>query len=108
MSGDQLTFSASLQRWTNEAESSSVAFVVLTGGAADALTGHEIARRLELGKRRGFGSVKVEARIGDTSWATSCFPQKGGMGWLMAVKKPVCLAEGLEDGDEVEVTLNLL
>ena len=108
VSGDRLIFSAQLQRWTNEAESSSVAFVVLTGEAADALTRHEIARRLELGRRRGFGSVKVEARIGDTSWATSCFPQKGDTGWFMAVKKQVCLAESLGDGEDVEVALNLL
>ena len=108
MSTEQVTFSAPLQRWNNESESSSVAFVVLTDEAADALTGHEIARRLELGKRRGFGSVKVEAIVGETSWATSCFPQKDGAGWFMAVKKPVCLAEELEDGDEIEVTLTLL
>lgn len=108
MSGERVAFSAPLQRWTNEAENSSVAFIVLPDAAAEALTGYEIARRLELGKRRGFGSVKVQARIGGTSWPTSCFPQKGGGGWFMAVKKPVCIAEDLQDGEPVEVELELL
>ena len=33
-------------------------------------------QRLEFGRRRGFGSVKVMARIGETQWKTSVFPQK--------------------------------
>jgi hypothetical protein len=64
-------------------------------------------RRLELGKRRGFGSVKVEARIGDSVWRTSVFPPKEG-GWFLPVKKAICRAEGLTEKEEVEVALRLL
>ena len=60
-----------------------------------------------LGKRRGFGSVRVTARIGESAWQTSLFPRKTG-GWFLPIKKPVRLAEGLDFGDEVEGELELL
>lgn len=104
---DTVRFSAPLQIWTNEAESSSVGFVILPPGAAEAVAGHELARRLELGKRRGFGSVKVTARVGGSAWDTSVFPQKGRESWFMAVKVGVRRAEGIEKGDAVEVQLEL-
>jgi hypothetical protein len=83
-------------------------FVAVTGETAEQVTGHELARRLELGKRRGFGSVKAEVRIGGSQWKTSLFPRKGGDGWFLPVKKPVRLAEGLIEGDDVRVELVLL
>jgi len=64
-------------------------------------------RRLELGRRRGFGSVRVEPRIGGSVWRTSVFPPKDG-GWFLPVKKAICRAEGLVETDEVEVALRLL
>jgi hypothetical protein len=82
-------------------------FVAVTGEAADAIAGHELERRLELGKRRGFGSVKVGVTIGASRWKTSLFPQKSG-GWFLPVKKPVRAAEGLDYGDVVSVELELL
>ena len=38
--------------------------------------------------RGGFGSVKVEATIGEVAWRTSVFPQKSG-GYILPVKKEV-------------------
>jgi hypothetical protein len=84
-----------------------IGWVALTGAAADAVAAHELARRLELGKRRGFGSVKVTARIGGSRWQTSLFPQKTG-GWFLPVKKPIRLAEGLDFGDDIAGELELL
>ena len=52
--------------------------VKLSGEAADAVAAHELTRRLEVGKRRGFGSVKVTVRVGESRWRTSLFPQKTG------------------------------
>jgi hypothetical protein len=83
-------------------------FVAVTGETAEQISGHELARRLELGKRRGFKSVKAEVRIGGSRWKTSLFPRKGGEGWFLPIKKPVRLAEGLVEGDEVAVELTLL
>jgi hypothetical protein len=56
---------------------------------------------------RGFGSVRVEARIGDVAWRTSVFPIKSG-GYLLPVKAEVRKRAGLSDGDEVTVTLAVI
>ena len=102
---DTVRFSAPLLIWTNEAENSSVGYVVIPQPTADEIAAHELARRLELGKRRGFGSVKVAVRVGTSAWQTSVFPSQGK--WFLPIKKPVRVAEGLEYGDTVEVDLEL-
>ena len=56
---------------------------------------------------RGFGSVKVEARIGDVTWRTSVFPLKSG-GYLLPVKADVRKKAGISAGDDVTVELELL
>ena len=83
-----------------------IGFVRMPSDAAEAIVGHELERRLELGKRRGFGSVKVTVKLGGSRWQTSLFPNKDGS-WFLPVRKPVRLAEGLEYGDEIEVELEL-
>ena len=96
---DVVAFTAPLQIWTNDSESSAVGFVILPADAAERVAAHELMRRLELGKRRGFGSVKVTARLGASTWDTSVFPQKGRETWFMAVKVAVRRAEGVEGGE---------
>lgn len=53
--------------------------------------------------RAGFGSVKVEATIGSSTWSTSVFP--GSDGWALPVKQQIRKKEGIDDGDVVTVTL---
>jgi hypothetical protein len=103
---DVVRFAGPLQAMHIEEGYDPVGWVSLTGETAEAVAAHELARRLELGRRRGFGSVKVTARIGGSEWRTSLFPQKTG-GWFLPVKKPVRLAEGLDFGDDVEGELQL-
>lgn len=56
---------------------------------------------------RGFGAVRVDAQIGDTSWRTSIFP--GGDGaYVLPLKRAVRDAETLADGDPVAVRLRVL
>ena len=59
------------------------------------------------GSPRGFGSVKVEARIGDVVWRTSVFPLKSG-GYLLPVKAEVRRKADLAAGNQVVVKLELL
>ena len=56
---------------------------------------------------RGFGSLRVEATVGSSTWRTSVFPSKSGE-YLLPVKKPVRTAEDLLAGDVIAVTLELL
>ncbi|MEO6359017.1 MAG: DUF1905 domain-containing protein, partial [Sphingomicrobium sp.] len=57
--------------------------------------------------RGGFGSVKVEACVGDFTWRTSVFPQKDGT-YLLPVKAEVRRRTGIAAGDEVSVQLEIL
>jgi len=56
---------------------------------------------------RGFGSVRVEARMGDVTWRTSVFPLNKG-GYLLPVKAEVRRKAEIGAGDEVTVVLELL
>lgn len=57
---------------------------------------------------RGFGSIKVEARIGSSTWRTSIFPSKRDNSYLLPVKADVRRAEGLNPGKSVKVTIRLI
>ena len=63
--------------------------------------------RLQSGPRVGFGSVKVEARIGDSTWSTSVFPDTR-LTYVLPLKKSVRHAEGILAGDVVDVRLKLV
>jgi hypothetical protein len=99
-------FAGPLQSVVIEQDMAPIGFVRIPPEAAGAIAGHELERRLEIGKRRGFGSVKVTVTLGESRWQTSLFPNKDGS-WFLPVKKPVRVAEGLEYGDEIDVELEL-
>jgi hypothetical protein len=104
LDGEQVTHSGPLWRWTGEANNGTWHFLTIDGAAGEALSGTALMRRLE-GNARGFGSLKVEARIGESRFATSVFPNKAEGGWLLPVKAAVRKAEGVGAGDVVEVSL---
>ena len=60
------------------------------------------------GSARGFGSVRVQAQIGTTSWATSVFPDSERGAYVLPVKKAVRIGEAIDPGDQVMVELRLL
>jgi hypothetical protein len=101
-----VTFAAPLQSIHIEEGYAPIGFLRIPPEAAEAIVAHEFERRLEAGKRRGFGSVKVTVTLGASTWQTSLFPNKDGS-WFLPIKKPVRLAEGLADGDETTVELEL-
>ncbi len=101
---ERIEHSGPLWRWTG-GNGGSWHFLSIDGAAGDALSATALMRRLEktLG---GFGSLKVEARIGDTIFATSVFPSKTD-DWILPVKAAVRKAEGIVEGDAVTVVLQL-
>jgi hypothetical protein len=64
-------------------------------------------RAESLVRRRGFGSVPVQATIEGVSWRTSVFPQKSG-GYLLPIKAEVRRKANIAANDEVTVELDPL
>ncbi|MBY6015678.1 DUF1905 domain-containing protein [Qipengyuania gaetbuli] len=103
---DTVTCTLTLRQWCGER--GTYHLVTITGKEAEAIAMHERLSRLEFGSRRGFGSVKVMARIGGTRWKTSVFPQNRKSEWVLLVSKKVMKAEDLAEGDELALELELL
>ena len=61
-----------------------------------------------IGPRSGFGSVKVEAAIGDVRWRTSIFPVGKTGEFVLPVKADVRRRAGISAGSAVTVTLELV
>lgn len=57
---------------------------------------------------RGWGSLRVEAKIGKTTWKTSIFPDNKSGTYLLPVKADVRKRESLRAGEQVEVNLVIL
>lgn len=101
-----------LRRWRGER--GTYHLVTITGDEAETITTHARLHRLEFGRQRGFGSVKVMARIDDTEWKTSVFPMniddmsRRSKNWTLLVSKKVMRAEDLAEGDPVTIELELL
>lgn len=76
-------------------------FITIDGEVAAAI------RAATRGSNGGFGSVRITATIGATSWQTSLFPSKGSGGYLLPLKVVVRRSEGLEGGAMASVSLML-
>ena len=103
---DMLTLATPLKSWRGE--KAVYHLVLITGEKAEQIAMHARLLRLEYGTQRGFGSVKVVARIGETTWKTSVFPQEKSTEWVLLVSKKVMRAENLTEGAEVKLELELL
>ena len=103
---EAFTVKTPLWRWQSAAAPAAWFFVTIAGEAADGIRLAAISGQW-LNGRKGFGSARVDARIGDTRWKTSVFPHKESGGWLLPVKAMVRKAEGLAEGDQVTVTVSL-
>lgn len=90
----RFTFDAELYRWAARKELWT--FVDLPEDAADMI------REVVGDQTGGWGSVRVNARIGDSEFRTSIFPGGESGTYLLPVKKAVREAERLELGDLVE------
>jgi len=65
-------------------------------------------KSLQDGKRRGWGSVRVKATIGKTSWNTSIFPDRKSDSFVLPVKADVRTKEEIGDGDTVGLRLDVM
>ena len=58
--------------------------------------------------KRGWGSVKVKAKVGKTPFDTSVFPDSASGTFLLPVKAAVRRKEALDAGDSAKVSLTLI
>ena len=93
------TFTTELWEWAGK---SSWFFLSLPEADAD-----EIDERFGR-TAAGFGSIRVEVRIGDTTWQTSIFPSTSEKTYILPVKKAVRSAEGLAPGVQARVELSII
>ncbi len=115
---ETLSCTLPLTRWSGER--GTYHLVILTGEPAEQIAMHARLHRLEFGRQRGFGSVKVVAKIGATEWKSSVFPQKKSppssseavgqeeREWILLISKKVMRAENLAAGEPVTLWLELL
>ena len=67
----------------------------------------EIRRRFG-GTARGWGSIRVLIKIGETEWNTSLFPSNENKTYLFAIKAAVRKAEDIDEGDRVTALVRIL
>ena len=102
---ETLTATLPITRW--QGDRATYHLVTFGNADAEALTAQAVMERLEFGRSRGFGSLKVTARIGDTEWRTSVFPQMKHSEWVLLISRKVMRAEGLAVADLTTVQLML-
>ena len=98
MSSSTATYSFTAELWETEG-SGTWHFVSLPDDEAD-----DIEERFGP-SAGGFGSIRVEVTIGSTTWRTSVFPDSKRKTYVLPVKKPVRVAEGLRVGSPADITL---
>ena len=98
MGARQYRFTASLWPWDAK-QDGSWWFITVPDDVSD-----EIEER-HGASAGGFGSIKVEVTVGRTTWRTSLFPSSEQRAYVLPVKKPVRVAEALEEGEPFELSL---
>ncbi|XVJ51434.1 MAG: DUF1905 domain-containing protein [Vampirovibrio sp.] len=58
-------------------------------------------------KRRGWGSVRVAAKVGKSEWKTSIFPDSKVGAYLLPIKADIRKKEKIVAGNKVRVTIQL-
>jgi hypothetical protein len=92
-------FTAPLWQW--QVRSDSWWFVTVPADESDVLADAPVPPR-------GFGSIKVRATVGRTTWETSVFPSDEQKAYVLPMKKSVRTAEGIGPGDDVAVRLDVV
>lgn len=96
-----LSFDFSAECWLWQAEKAAWHFVSLPKEKSEEI---KFFNENMTTKKRGWGSVKVRAKIGSTEWRTSIFPQKEST-YILPIKADVRKAEKVLVGNEVSVSL---
>jgi len=99
---ETIEFSGEVWTWTVGNEGRPVTWYLVTAVGEPAA---EI-RVATLGLTGGFGSVRVRATVGRTSWTTSIFPDGKTDGWMLPLKAEIRKRENIIQGDQLTVYLD--
>ncbi len=102
MDDEPIIATAAIWQWRPEKPSAASWYFATIDGQTSA----EI-RYAALGRTGGFGSIRVTATLGETTWQTSLFPHKESGRFLLPMKAAVRKAEGVGVGDVVTVRLEV-
>jgi hypothetical protein len=91
------TYDFTAELWLHDDMPGAWYFITLPLDAAD-----EIRATNE---RRGFGSIRIQATIGDSTWDTSVFPDTNTASLLLPVKAAVRRRQDIDEGDLVAVRI---
>ena len=105
---DHITFETELRLFHSATSNSASAYVSLPPEVAERMIATALAGQWLGGRKGNFGSAKVISTIGTTSWSNAVYPDKASGVWSLPVKKAVCQAENLSEGDRVRVELEVL
>ena len=97
-----LSFSFTGQCWLWQSEAAAWHFISLPKEKSEEIKFFNENMRQ---KKRGWGSVRVKAKIGDTSWKTSIFPQAKEGAYILPIKAEVRKKEKILAGNKVVVAL---
>lgn len=67
----------------------------------------DIIKKKHTAKRKGFGSIRVVARVGGSTWKTSIFPDTHSGAYVLPLKKAIRRAEGIDAGDTINFSLEI-
>lgn len=97
--GERFVFSAEVWEWESQASWHFVSLPEEVTDEIDDRFGHLAA---------GFGSIKVEVRVGSSTWRTSVFPDGRRGTLILPMKKDVRRKQGLAAGAVAHVELRVI
>lgn len=68
----------------------------------------EIIRSTDILPKKGFGSVRVEVHLQDSTWKTSIFPDAKSGCYFLPIKKAVRTKHNLQIGADIELKIKVL
>ncbi|KKR65296.1 MAG: hypothetical protein UU06_C0023G0005 [Parcubacteria group bacterium GW2011_GWB1_40_5] len=91
------TFNAQVWRWPGDI---GWHFVTLT---------KELSKKIKgWANTYGAGFIKVNVTVGKSTWTTALFPDKRSESYIMCIKKPIRLKEGIWEDDNICISFILL
>jgi hypothetical protein len=99
-----LSFSFTSKCWKWQAEKATWYFISLPKAQSEEI---KFFNENHSAKKRGWGSVRVIARVGDTEWQTSIFPQAKEGTYILPIKAEVRKKETIQVDQDVFIKLKI-